>query len=428
MKIALVARHSSPPVHTSDPYSADQATQVNGLGRALAAQGHHVVIYVRKDAASLPERQQLAPRLSVVYLTAGPAAPVPPDELPRLARDIAGALAKAWRKNTPDVVHAYHWTSVLAALTAAREVPVPVVATFGSLGSAEQRCRIAGECSASRQRLEPALAKAATAVLATTSEEVAELSRLGVAGPRMACVPAGVDAKAFKPAGFSVRRSKQPRLIAIGSLAEYRGLDVLLRCMTTLPGVELVIAGGPPADELEADHGYRILAKLAAHLGITERVQFTGHVSDDKLPALLKTADVLVSAARYEPQSSAAIRAMACGLPVVATATGACGDAVIDGTSGVLVPQERPAAIAGRLRDLLATPMRMAAFGIAGADRARSRYSWDRVATETVAWYERTISQAPSAKASLASVPDSGTACPPHRRSGSPERVLEHAA
>ncbi|HUC56498.1 MAG TPA: glycosyltransferase [Streptosporangiaceae bacterium] len=405
MKIALVARHASAPSHLSDPYSEDQAVQVSGLGRALAAQGHQVVIYSRKDSASLPGRKALGPRLSAEYLAAGPPAEVPPDVLPRLAGEFADALARSWRRNKPDVVHAYHWTSVLAALAAARHVPVPVVASFGSLSAAEQRHRIAGDCSHARQRLEPALVKGAPAVLATNSDEVAELTRLGAPGARVACVPAGVDLRAFKPGGFSVRRSKQPRLIAFGPLAEYRGLDVMLRCLTELPGTDLVVAGGPPAGELESDHGYRILAKLAAHLGITERVQFLGHVAEEKLPALLRSADLLVSTARYEPQGSAAIRAMACGLPVVATSTGAYRDAVIDGTSGVLVPSERPAAIIRHVRDLLNSPMRLAAYGIAGADRARSRYPWDRVAAETVAWYERTVSQAPNAPASLAAVP-----------------------
>jgi len=191
------------------------------------------------------------------------------------------------------------------------------------------------------------------------------------------------------------KRKRQPRLVAVGSLAEYRGLDVVLRCLAELPGAELVIAGGPCASELESDHGYRILAKLAAHMGVANRVQFTGHVADNDLPALLRSADLLVSAARYEPQGINSIRSMACGIPVVATAVGCYRDAVIDGTSGVLVPPGRPDMLARRLRDLLASPMRLAAFGIAAADRARSRYPWDRVGRETVAVYERAIAAAP---------------------------------
>lgn len=394
MKIALVARHAAPPSHAVDAYSADQAAHVNGLGKALAAEGHDVIIYARKDAPTLPDKTSIAPKLKVEYITAGPQTPLSADQLPQYAKEIATYLATRWEKDAPDVVHAFHWTNALAALSAAREHPVPVVASFGSLASAERRHRVAGEVTSMRTRMEPCVAKAATAVLAMTADEVAELSRLGVPNARVSLVPTGVDTSKFSPSGLIAKRKRQPRMIAVGSLAEYRGLDSLLKCLAELPEAELVIAGGPSADDLESDHGYRILAKLAAHLGVADRVQFTGHVTDNDLPALLRSADLLVSAARYEPAGISSIRAMACGVPVIATSVGCYRDAVIDGTSGLLVPPGRPDLLARRLRDLLASPMRLAAFGIAAADRAKSRYPWDRVARETIAVYERTVASA----------------------------------
>jgi glycosyltransferase involved in cell wall biosynthesis len=390
MKIALVARHAVPTAYALDPYSADQAAQVDGLGRALAAKGHDVVIYARKESADQPDRQALAPRLLVEYLTAGPLAPVPADQLSNYVKDIASHLSDRWRKNAPAVVHAFHWTNGLAALSAAREHPVPVVVSFGSLGAAERRHRVAGESASIRLRMESCIAKAATTVLASTSEEVDELARLGTPNAKVRMVPCGVDTKKFKPTGRIAKRNSRPQLIAIGPLAEYRGLDKIMRCLVDLPTVELTIVGGP-AEDLDADHGYRTLGKLAAHLGVADRVRFAGHVSDDELPKLIRSADLLVSAARYEPVGLAAIRAMACGVPVIATSVGSYADAVIDGTSGMLVPPSRPEMLGGRLRDLLATPMRLAAFGIAACDRATSRYSWERIATETLTVYERSI-------------------------------------
>lgn len=405
MKIALVARHAAPPTHALDSYSADQAEHVHGLGQALAAQGHDVVIYARKDSPTLPDNASIAPRLKAEYITAGPQAPVGADQLPQYAKDIAVYLAARWEDDAPDVVHAFHWTSALAALSAAREHPVPVVASFGSLASAERRHRIAGETTSVRTRMEPCVARAAAAVLATTTDEVAELSRLGVPNARVSLIPTGVDTSRFSPAGLIAKRKLRPRLIAVGSLAEYRGLDTVLKCLAELPGTELIIAGGPPADDLDSDHGYRILAKLAAHLGVADRVQFTGHVADNDLPALLRSADLLVSAARYEPAGICSIRAMACGVPVVATSIGCYRDAVIDGTSGVLLPPGRPDMLARRLRDLLASPMRLAAFGIAAADRAKSRYPWDRIARETVTVYDRIIASAPESEQAPAAPP-----------------------
>jgi hypothetical protein len=76
MKIALVARHASTPATSADPYAAEQAAHVTGLGRALAALGHNVVIYARTLLAC--PNAKLAPGLIARYIKAGPAAPLRP--------------------------------------------------------------------------------------------------------------------------------------------------------------------------------------------------------------------------------------------------------------------------------------------------------------------------------------------------------------
>ena len=63
MKIALVARHATPSSCALDPYSADQAAHVSELAKALAAQGHDVVIYARKDSQTLPDTASIAPQI-----------------------------------------------------------------------------------------------------------------------------------------------------------------------------------------------------------------------------------------------------------------------------------------------------------------------------------------------------------------------------
>jgi D-inositol-3-phosphate glycosyltransferase len=390
MKIALVALHvpAADGQHCADPSCADQADHVTGLGRALAAQGHRVAIYARKDSAGLPDATALGSRLRVEYITAGPAAQVAPEQLPSHLGVLGDQLAARWRQAKPDIVHAYHWTSGLAAVLAARDYDVPIVQTFGSLAVAERRSGQHGPADAARGRMEACLARTVTGVLASSSEEVSDLARLGVPGTKVTVVPAGVDTGAFKPEGQSARRSDLQRLIYVGPLADHHRLDILIRALPDLRA-ELVIAGGPSADDLDADVTYKKLGKLAADLGVADRVIFTGQLTGQALAQQLRSADLFVSAARHEPLGIAAIRAMACGTPVVAPTVGACADAVIDGTSGVLMPPSRPDLLVRRLRDILSTPMKLAAFGIAAADRARSRYAWDRVGAETVAAYER---------------------------------------
>jgi glycosyltransferase involved in cell wall biosynthesis len=406
MKIALVARHASVPATQSDPYAVEQAAHVAGLGKALAAQGHNVVIYARKDAPGLPDRETLAPRLTARYIKAGPPASVSADQLPQHVAEIGQYLAARWKKDTPDIVHAHHWTSGLAALLAARELPVPVVQSFGSLGLAERRHGVLGPDDNTRIRMEACIARTVTGVLAQTSDEVSDLSSLGIPGMRVTIVPSGVETSRFDPDGPAAKRQAELRLLHVGSLAEHQGLDKLLRIMPDLPAAELVIAGGPDLDELDSDIACKRLGKLAAGLGVSDRVSFTGHVAGKNLPALLRSADIFVSGASYEPYGSAAIAAMACGKPVVANAVGAYADAVIDGTTGLLLPPGRPGLLLKRLRELLATPMKLTGFGIAAADRARSRYPWERIAHETAAAYERCLTAPATRPAGARALPN----------------------
>jgi glycosyltransferase involved in cell wall biosynthesis len=99
------------------------------------------------------------------------------------------------------------------------------------------------------------------------------------------------------------------------------------------------------------------------------------------------------------------LEAMACGVPVVASAVGGLVDTVVDGVTGVHVPPRRPDLLAGALQSLLADPARRRAFGRAGATRAQNRYSWPRVAAATVDAYRGMVAPARAGAAARRSMP-----------------------
>ena len=228
------------------------------------------------------------------------------------------------------------------------------------------------------------------AVLASSSSEMSTLARLGVRRDSVRLIPRGVDTGTFNPEGPVAERGSRPRLLCVAPLAPNQGVDVAVRALADIPEAELVIAGGPEHGKLRGDKAYRALLRLASELNVRDRIVFHGSVSDDDLPALLRSADLLVDAPTGEPFATVALEAMACGTPVVASAIGSHLDTIIDGTTGLLVPPSRPGLIAQRIRTLLASPMLLEGFGIAAVDRARARYSWDRIGQETLAIYERT--------------------------------------
>lgn len=391
LKIALVALGDCATETAPGASLTDRAPF--GLAHAMAAQGHRITVYARRGEQRQPDKVALESGVTVQYLPAGPAAELPADQLSQHVRQFADGLADRWRRDRPDVAHAWFWTSGLAALAVSRDQHVPVVQTFASLGAAEHRHHLPEQGPAGRIRLEASIARAVSAVLAGSSEETAELAGLGVPQAAVRVVPCGVDTTQFTPGGPAVRRGARPRLLTCAPLEPGQGLDTLIRALPQAPDAELVIIGGPYRRLLRSQPYYRTLAGLAASAGVRDRVIFTGRVPDGDLPAWLRSADLYVSAAAYEPFGVGTVQAMACGLPVIATSVGANRDAVIDGTTGVLVPPGRVRPLGQRIRELLAQPVRRGAYGAAAADRASSRYTWERISQETLTAYQHSAGQ-----------------------------------
>jgi glycosyltransferase involved in cell wall biosynthesis len=351
------------------------------LSKALAHNGHDVTVYTRQTGRGAPREEQAASGCRVVRVPAGTE---PPDDPARHVGPFARFLQDRWREDTPDVVHAHAWLAGVAAVPAARAAGVPVVETFQVLGVVERRY---DAVPAQRIGTERMLGREADRIAATSSDEVVELVRMGVPRPKISMVPCGVDTDVFVPEGERLPRDRfAHRLVSVGDMVPRNGFATTIAALRALPDTELVIACA--ADTSRDEHA-RFLRSYAESMGVAEQVRLVGDVADDELPPLLRSADVVVCAPWYEPFGTVPLEAMACGVPVVASAVGGPRDVVVDGVTGKLVPPRKPRALAGMLRFLLGHRSVGEQFGAAGRDRAAARYSWDRVAKETVRAYER---------------------------------------
>jgi glycosyltransferase involved in cell wall biosynthesis len=393
MRIAMVSEHASPLAVLGGVDAGGQNVHVAALAGALARRGHEVVVHTRRDSPALPEQVAMAGCGVVVdHVPMGPPTELPKDALLAHVAELADGLRERWTAERPDVVHAHFWMSGLAALEAARPLGIPVVQTFHALGVVKRRHQGADDTSPDgRIALERRLAQEADHVIATCSDEVFELVRLGAQRRRTTVVPCGVDLRAFTPEGPRAGRPPHPRhrIVSISRLVTRKGVGNLITALAQVPDAELVIAGGPPRTALRDDPQAGRFRRLAAKHGVADRVRLVGRVERRDVPALLRCADVVACTPWYEPFGIVPLEAMACGTPVVASAVGGLQDTVVHGVTGFHVPPRDPEAIAGALRELLADPDRRRAMGRAGTARARERYGWARIAQASEDVYAR---------------------------------------
>lgn len=383
-RVYMISEHASPLAVLGGVDAGGQNVHVASLATELARLGVEVVVHTRRDDPALPRRVSLAPGVVVDHVDAGPATPVPKDDLLPYMGDFALDVARVMRADPPDVVFSHFWMSGIAAIEAARPLGIPVAHTFHALGVVKKRNQGPHDTSPeSRIELERRVACAADCVIATSADEVRELRAMGVRDDRMSIVPCGVDLSHFSSHGpIDLPRNGRPRVLALSRLVERKGIGNVIEAIAMLPGVELVIAGGPPAPLVDDDPEAARFAALARELGVDDRVEIVGGVAREHVPALMRSADVVACCPWYEPFGMVAVEAMACGVPVAASKVGGLAETVIDGVTGVHVPPRAPDRIASSLATLLTDDRLRTAMGRAGVRRAR-RYGWPRIATET---------------------------------------------
>jgi glycosyltransferase involved in cell wall biosynthesis len=200
-------------------------------------------------------------------------------------------------------------------------------------------------------------------LIANTRDIAAYLAREGWPGERTHYLPNFVTPEKAAPvprAAFGTPDDAKLAL-ALGRLHANKAFDVLLEAMARLPRIHLWLAGeGELRDALE---------QRAARLGLAGRVRFLGWRED--VAALLATADFLVCPSRHEPLGNVIIEAWAAGVPVVAAASEGPSALITDETSGLLVPVDDAAALAGAM-DRLAGDESLRARLIAGGRAAQA--------------------------------------------------------
>ncbi|CAD5997946.1 glycogen synthase [Agreia sp. COWG] len=312
-----------------------------------------------------------------------------------IANDVFGA----------DVVHSHTWYANAAGQIASRLHGIPHVVTAHSLEplrpwKAEQ---LGGGYRLSSW-IEKTSFESADAVIAVSHGMRADILRSypSLDPEKVSVVYNGIDLEKWHPVeDDDVLRElgiepDRPTVVFVGRITRQKGLPYLLRAIERLsPDVQVVLcAGAPDTPEIleEVASGVRELQKTRSGIVWIDRL-----LDQRSLSVVLTSATVFVCPSVYEPLGIVNLEAMACGLPVVGTATGGIPEVVDDGVTGVLVPidqvqdgtgtpvdsEQFVADLADGLTRVLADRDEAHAMGLAGRLRAQREFSWHQIAIET---------------------------------------------
>jgi len=320
-----------------------------------------------------------------------------------MSNDVAGA----------DVVHSHTWYANDAGRVAQLLHEIPHVVTAHSLEplrpwKAEQ---LAGGYRLSSW-IEQAAFEAADAVIAVSAGMRRDILRSypHVDPERVRVVHNGIDVEAWRPTENAELLDRwrinpsRPTLVFVGRITRQKGLPYLLAAISSLPDeVQVVLcAGAPDTPDIMREVESAVSRLQQSRSGI---VWIPDHLPRHELAAILTSATAFVCPSIYEPLGIVNLEAMACGIPVVGTATGGIPEVVVDGETGWLVPIDQvqdgtgtptnPARyvsdLARAMTEAVSDPARSHTMGLAARERARVHFDWAAIAAQTRSIYAEVI-------------------------------------
>jgi D-inositol-3-phosphate glycosyltransferase len=396
-RVAVLSVHTSPLAQPGTGDAGGMNVYVLQTALHLARRGVEVEIFTRATSSADAPVVSVAPGVLVRNVVAGPFEGLDKNDLPTQLCAFTAGVLRAEANHEPgyyDVVHSHYWLSGQVGWLARDRWAVPLVHTAHTLAAVKNASLAEGDLPEPPLRAvgEQQVVDEADRLIVNTEEEARQMVSLHHADPqRIDIVHPGVDLATFTPGDRAAARAAlglpahDPIVAFVGRIQPLKAPDVLLRAAALLPGVRVLIAGGPSG----TGHGTPdTLISLAAELGIGDRVTFLPPQPREQLVNVYRAADLVAVPSYSESFGLVAVEAQACGTPVVAAAVGGLPVAVADGSSGTLVVGHDPARWAEAIAALLAAdPAALSTAALAHAQQ----FSWDNTVDGLLGAYCRAM-------------------------------------
>ena len=396
-RVAVLSVHTSPLAQPGIGDAGGMNVYVLQTALHLARRGVEVEIFTRATSSADAPVVSVAPGVLVRNVVAGPFEGLDKNDLPTQLCAFTAGVLRAEANHEPgyyDVVHSHYWLSGQVGWLARDRWAVPLVHTAHTLAAVKNASLAEGDLPEPPLRAvgEQQVVDEADRLIVNTAEEARQMVSLHHADPkRIDIVHPGVDLATFTPGDRAAARAAlglpahEPIVAFVGRIQPLKAPDVLLRAAALLPGVRVLIAGGPSGTGQGTPD---TLISLAAELGISDRVTFLPPQPREQLVNVYRAADLVAVPSYSESFGLVAVEAQACGTPVVAAAVGGLPVAVADGSSGTLVVGHDPTRWAEAIAALLAAdPAALSAAALAHAQQ----FSWDNTVDGLLGAYCRAM-------------------------------------
>ncbi|MBI4299386.1 MAG: glycosyltransferase [Chloroflexi bacterium] len=391
-RIAIISLHGCPVARLGEKDTGGMNVYVLQTAKELGQLGHKVDVYTRYHDPADPQVVKLNDNARVIHLQAGPY----DEHKEQLHLHIPQFLSNLYRFQegeglSYDLVHSHYWLSGMAGIPLSQRWHIPHVTQFHTLAEIKRRARVGQVEPSVRIEGEKSVMSAANAIIASSRFETEDIVHLyGVSPHKVHVIPPGVDLALFQPMNRTAARERlnlngNKIVLYVGRVEPIKGLGILLEAISLVDPcehVQLLVVGG----NAEKDAELVQLQLLSEKLLIQGKVDFLGTVNHDELPVYYNAADVFVMPSYYESFGLAALEAMACGTPVIASRVGGLQTIVKDGETGYLISWQCPEPFTQRLEMLLSNQAVRQSMAVAARTKAQEM-GWSRVVERLLELY-----------------------------------------